>query len=291
MADWERRAAGGAGHRRPLRRHRPRRPRRHGPRPPPRRRLRHLGQRHRRRPGPRHDRRGDQGARRRRPRLAGGDRRRRGGWRGLAPAGNRHRVPRVRGRRRGRRTRGSPGSRSWPRPPVPPRWSCATSASPGSSPPSPTSRSALPTRRSGPARPPATRRSPSRAVAAAVEGYDDAGMVSTTKHFPGHGSVTADSHETLPVLALDAGAAARTRPEAVRGRRRRRRARGDDGPPRRTGAAAGDAVEPGAEGLRLPARRPRLRGPRHHRLARHGRRAEPATSQPSGPSRPAPTCC
>ena len=39
-----------------------------------------------------------------------------------------------------------------------------------------------------------------RAVAAAVRGYDGAGLVSTTKHFPGHGSVTADSHETLPVL-------------------------------------------------------------------------------------------
>lgn len=39
-----------------------------------------------------------------------------------------------------------------------------------------------------------------RAVAAAVEGYDAAGLVSTTKHFPGHGGVTADSHETLPVL-------------------------------------------------------------------------------------------
>jgi beta-N-acetylhexosaminidase len=38
------------------------------------------------------------------------------------------------------------------------------------------------------------------AVAAAVRGYDDAGLVSTTKHFPGHGSATADSHETLPVL-------------------------------------------------------------------------------------------
>lgn len=39
-----------------------------------------------------------------------------------------------------------------------------------------------------------------RAVAAAVKGYDDAGVISTTKHFPGHGSATADSHETLPRL-------------------------------------------------------------------------------------------
>lgn len=39
-----------------------------------------------------------------------------------------------------------------------------------------------------------------RAVRAAVEGFNAAGVVSTTKHFPGHGSVTADSHESLPVL-------------------------------------------------------------------------------------------
>jgi beta-N-acetylhexosaminidase len=37
-------------------------------------------------------------------------------------------------------------------------------------------------------------------AAAAVLGYNDAGIVSTVKHFPGHGSATEDSHQTLPVL-------------------------------------------------------------------------------------------
>lgn len=37
------------------------------------------------------------------------------------------------------------------------------------------------------------------AVAAAVEGYRAAGIVPVAKHYPGHGSVSADSHETLPV--------------------------------------------------------------------------------------------
>jgi len=37
-----------------------------------------------------------------------------------------------------------------------------------------------------------------RTVSAAVEGYDASGLVSTVKHFPGHGSATADSHLTLP---------------------------------------------------------------------------------------------
>ena len=39
-----------------------------------------------------------------------------------------------------------------------------------------------------------------KAVGAAVRGYNEAGLVSTTKHFPGHGGATADSHQTLPVI-------------------------------------------------------------------------------------------
>ncbi len=39
-----------------------------------------------------------------------------------------------------------------------------------------------------------------KATATAVRGYDDAGVVSTIKHFPGHGAATSDSHDTLPVL-------------------------------------------------------------------------------------------
>ncbi len=39
-----------------------------------------------------------------------------------------------------------------------------------------------------------------QAVGAAVKGYDAAGIVSTVKHFPGHGTATSDSHDTLPVV-------------------------------------------------------------------------------------------
>lgn len=39
-----------------------------------------------------------------------------------------------------------------------------------------------------------------QAVGAAIKGYDDAGVVSTVKHFPGHGTATTDSHDTLPVV-------------------------------------------------------------------------------------------
>jgi beta-N-acetylhexosaminidase len=38
-----------------------------------------------------------------------------------------------------------------------------------------------------------------RAVTAAVDGYNDSGLVSTPKHFPGHGAVTVDSHVAVPV--------------------------------------------------------------------------------------------
>ncbi len=39
-----------------------------------------------------------------------------------------------------------------------------------------------------------------QAVGAAIKGYDDAGIVSTVKHFPGHGGATSDSHDVLPKL-------------------------------------------------------------------------------------------
>ena len=39
-----------------------------------------------------------------------------------------------------------------------------------------------------------------KATAAAIEGYDEAGIVSTVKHFPGHGTATTDSHDSLPLV-------------------------------------------------------------------------------------------
>ena len=57
----------------------------------------------------------------------------------------------------------------------------------------------------GPADPTIGSRSPSQdpavagdAVVAALAGYERAGVVPTVKHFPGHGSVTTDSHLALP---------------------------------------------------------------------------------------------
>jgi beta-N-acetylhexosaminidase len=42
------------------------------------------------------------------------------------------------------------------------------------------------------------------AAAAAVRGFSAAAVVSTAKHFPGHGSVTEDSHKALPVQRASA---------------------------------------------------------------------------------------
>jgi beta-N-acetylhexosaminidase len=39
----------------------------------------------------------------------------------------------------------------------------------------------------------------SKTVTASLEGYDRSGIIPVVKHFPGHGSVTADSHNVLPV--------------------------------------------------------------------------------------------
>ena len=43
-----------------------------------------------------------------------------------------------------------------------------------------------------------------RMGAAAVEGFEEAGVVSAAKHFPNHGPATSDSHVRLPVIRHDA---------------------------------------------------------------------------------------
>jgi beta-N-acetylhexosaminidase len=45
----------------------------------------------------------------------------------------------------------------------------------------------------------------SEIVSAALRGYAAAGILAVTKHFPGHGSVPADSHEELPIQTASAG--------------------------------------------------------------------------------------
>ncbi len=42
-----------------------------------------------------------------------------------------------------------------------------------------------------------------RLTAAAVRGYRSAGIITTIKHFPGHGDTATDSHLALPVVACD----------------------------------------------------------------------------------------
>ena len=59
-----------------------------------------------------------------------------------------------------------------------------------------------------------------RAIVAAVKGYDDAGIVPTVKHFPGHGTATTDSHTRCPSSRLHAGGDRGARPASVRHRDR-----------------------------------------------------------------------
>ena len=63
-----------------------------------------------------------------------------------------------------------------------------------------------------------------RHVVAAGQGYQDAGVVPVLKHFPGHGSLTTDSHVALPVQRRTREQLEQGRPAAVpRGHRSRTR--------------------------------------------------------------------
>ena len=66
-----------------------------------------------------------------------------------------------------------------------------------------------------------------RMGAAAVEGFEEAGVVSAAKHFPNHGPATSDSHVSLPVIRHDDKDPRVLRPAAFRGRHRGRGAHGD----------------------------------------------------------------
>ena len=129
------------------------------------------------------------------------------------------------------------------------------------------------------------------ATASAIKGYDAAGIVSTVKHFPGHGTATTDSHDTLPARRLEPGRDRGARPAALRGGHSQERARGDAQPPRPHRHRPRRPGEHGARGLRPAARRPGFRGRHHHRLARHGCGRWPAASRRSRRSTRAPTCC
>ena len=81
-------------------------------------------------------------------------------------------------------------------------------------------------------------------VAGWVRGLQEAGMLATLKHFPGHGDTEVDSHLGLPVVAHPRERLEAVELRAVQGRHRRRR-RGRDGRAHRdagdrSGEAAGD---------------------------------------------------
>ena len=59
-------------------------------------------------------------------------------------------------------------------------------------------------------------------VVAAAEGFASSGVLPVLKHFPGHGSVPADSHLTLPVQTKSHAELDDVGPRAVPQRRSRR---------------------------------------------------------------------
>ena len=232
----------------------------------------------------------DGGPRRRRPRLAGRDRRRPGGRRRGAPARHRDRVPVVRDRRRRRRGAGEAGERAvtdaaratalelrglgftWVFAPV-------ADVTIGAADPTIGTRS--------PSTDPAVA---ARAVAAAVRGLRRRGAGLDHQALPGPRQRDGRQPRDAAGPRDAARGAAPTRPAAVRGCGRGAGPGRHDGASRRGGARPGRAVEPGAPGLRLPARRPRLRGCRDHRLAGHGRGADaglPRGAGAAGRRRPA----
>ena len=118
--------------------------------------------------------------------------------------------------------------------------------------------------------------SPDRKVAAAmvtatVEGYLDAGIIPAVKHFPGLGTVTGDSHHSLPEQGKSLAQLRRTDLVTVRGRDQGGRAGDHDRPRRGRRHRARDAGLDQRRGRAgAAARHPRLPRRRGHRLAGHG---------------------
>ena len=131
---------------------------------------------------------------------------------------------------------------------------------------------------SGPGDPTIGSRSPSsdpakvaEQVVAAAAGFAESGVLPVLKHFPGHGSVPADSHLTLPVQTRSRAELDRTdlvpfRAAVEAGLRSHGRS------PRRPRDRPTRAVLALARGGHRPAaRRDGVRRPRGHRRPRHGR--------------------
>ena len=132
-------------------------------------------------------------------------------------------------------------------------------------------------------------------VAAAVKGFNDAGVAATAKHFPGHGDTNIDSHTGLPVIK-------HTKASGSGSTRRRSRPRS---PPASTPMMSAHIVFPKLDPSRDPATlsKPILTGLLRNKLGFQGvistdalnmdgvRRSTATPRSPYGPSRRVPTCC